>query len=585
MSTAMKRVLTQLDSSGKTTTGTEVVESVLHRSLPWIVVLFATLMGTISQYPGLVNPYVVNGDVPQHVFWAQQFVDEDLFKDDVLTEFAKAIQPYGFVFVYRLASFVMDPLITSKILPIALFIVSALYLFKLVQFISGTLSGIFAALLFVTMPVFLSSMAGGTPRTFAYPLMIIFLYYLIKEDHLKASLLLVLQALFYPLVLLISLCTYALTFLKIEPFKVSLDFQRFKLTCFILASVIGVALAAAKYLPGGSPSQSISAMTKSQMGNAPEYLVNGRFQIVPTPPLTETMLRVSTRPFIGYIADSYLYLAIREFRPAFATLQIGTYIMLACMLLVGLFLVYEFRKGKLWIRRELIYVLVAAVIMYKLADLFLFKLYLPDRYLIYSVPLIVLIIISVTLGRLIAHVKNRTVRTGLTLGMIVFFLISFHMNGVGLVDKSDGKNLYKFLHTLPKNALIAAPPFLADYIPTFSKRKVFINYELTHAWTAGYWAITKSRTSDFFRAYYAADQKVISDFCLKHKIDYVVVDKRDFLPDHLANGKIYFEPFDSEVRSYALKQPRFALLRISETDKLFVDGDLFVVKATALIGS
>ena len=71
-----------------------------------LVALIALAIGTICQYDGLVNPYVINGDVPQHVYWMQQFRDSELFRNDLLTDFARSIQPWGAIAVYRLLSFV-----------------------------------------------------------------------------------------------------------------------------------------------------------------------------------------------------------------------------------------------------------------------------------------------------------------------------------------------------------------------------------------------------------------------------------------------------------------------------------------------
>src|SRR5215475_14374306 len=130
--------------------------------------------------------------------------------------------------------------------------------------------------------------------------------------------------------------------------------------------------------------------------------------------------------------------------------------------------------------------------MFKVSDWMLFKLYFPDRYIGYSIPLVVLIIISVTSAKIIEQWRNRSIRIAARFGILMFLLLHFNIiYGAGLRDQSGYRQLYEHLRTLPKNSLIAAHPSLADYIPTFTKRKVFINFELSHPWPDKYWPVIK----------------------------------------------------------------------------------------------
>jgi hypothetical protein len=367
-----------------------------------------------------------------------------------------------------------------------------------------------------------------------------------------------------------------------------LDLSRTKLLCFMIASFISVALLASNYLSINNISPGNTVVTRSQASSGgQEYSSQGRFQIVPTQSLIQSMLRISAFPFVTYVADSPLYLALlRQLKPESFTPMLGLQVMLVGIFIVTIFLINEIRKGNLVIPSELPYMLLASAIMYELADLFLFRLYLPGRYLTYSVPPIMVIVISLTIVRLISYVTHKSLKAALTVGLIALFSASFiNMRGIGLNDQSKNKNLYRYLNTLPKNALIAASPYVADYIPTFSKRKVVINFELSHPWSVQYWQVIKSRTRDFFHAYYSAEHSDVVEFCKRHKIDYLVVDKRDFNPEHLAVGRIYFEPFDSEIRSYVRNRKQFALLNIPESDRSFVDGNLFVIDVNRLMGS
>jgi hypothetical protein len=162
--------------------------------------------------------------------------------------------------------------------------------------------------------------------------------------------------------------------------------------------------------------------------------------------------------------------------------------------------------------------------MYIIAYLLYFKLYIPGRYLLYTIPLISLILISIFLTRIIEQWRNIKIKTALKIVAIIFMLPHFNMNkGVGLaeysnhyyhqngltVDTQINKNLYTYLNSLPKDSVIAAHPFLADGIPIFAQRKVFISSELSHAWFDRYWETISARTYDFFNAYYAMSSRYI----------------------------------------------------------------------------
>jgi hypothetical protein len=555
-------------------------------SLVYIVFLIATAISINAYYPALVNDYVINGDIAQHVYWMEQFRDQELFRNDLLTEFAKTIQPWGFIEVYRLGSNFADPLWISKILPILMFVLSSVYVFKLVQIFAGSFTGFLAACLFMTMPIFLDTMSSGTARTFGLPFLIMFLHYLVKKDHAKASFVLMLQPLFYPVVFLISSLTYLLTFIELRTWRNLLNQQCIaKVIGFALAGIIGVATLAAKQVLDHKPSLGIT-VTRNEMNGRPEFSSAGRFQIVPTDSLVRSMIWISTVPIIGFIVESPLYLSIRKAKPAFVNPELVSLIMLPVIVVVLLFLVREVKAGSLSIPPELCYLVIASAVMYKIADWVLFRLYLPSRYLQYSIPVVGLIILSLTIGRLIASVKQLRTRRILKVAAIAFLLLHFSINrGIGLSDKSDNRELYTYLSTLPKNTLIAAHPYLADYIPTFSKRKVFINFELSHTWADKYWLTVKARTFDFFDAYYTENPATVTAFCKKYHIDYLIIDKRHFTKEFLQNKKIYFEPFDSYVKNMTHGRNRYALLEWASRSRQFNNGNIFVVPVSELTPS
>ncbi len=84
-----------------------------------------------AHFQALTHPYVVNDDVRQQVFWMARWLDPELFKGDLLAEYARHYVPWGVQGLYWLASWVVDPIAFSKILPGLLFVLLGFCLYRL----------------------------------------------------------------------------------------------------------------------------------------------------------------------------------------------------------------------------------------------------------------------------------------------------------------------------------------------------------------------------------------------------------------------------------------------------------------------
>lgn len=561
------------------------------------VVLIALAIAINSQFAALVSKYVINGDVLQSLYWMQQFRDHELFTNDLLTEYAKHYHaPWGFLLLYRTLSIAIDPLAISKTLPIILFVITSVYVFKLVQRFTNTYTGLLCTSLFMVVPIFLGAMVGGHPRAFGFPFLIIFLYYLIGREHVKACLLLVLQALFYPMIFFLGALTYVFSSVTVRQYRFSLELSRAKVICFLLAVVVSVATLSAKYVFNDSTAIG-TTVTRSQMLNQPEFAEGGRApDLLDIPAFPNAVLALSKNNVLAIIKQYPT--SVRRVNKQI--LNISTVPTLIVILLLGVIsvVITGVVKREITIPKEIWYLLLASAIMYKIADVMFFRLYQPSRYILYVTPFTNILFVSIGVGYVLTRLKNPRIQT--TLKIAVLFLVLLHgglNKGIGLRDYSSyyyhqsgitnnkfaiSKELYDYLHSLPKDTVLAAQPYLADNIPTFAQRKVLVNSELSHPWFDTYWHTLKERTTDFFTAYYATDAQSIHEFCEKYGIEYVVVDKRHFTAAYLEEGKIYFEPFNTAIKELVRNRQDFALLHVSEADKLFVDGEVFVIRRDAL---
>ncbi|HZE20762.1 MAG TPA: hypothetical protein VE082_01800, partial [Desulfobaccales bacterium] len=66
--------------------------------------LISGLIFVWAHFQGLTNPFIINDDVRQQIYWMQQWQDPSLFRGDFLTAYARHYVPWGVKAFYWLAS-------------------------------------------------------------------------------------------------------------------------------------------------------------------------------------------------------------------------------------------------------------------------------------------------------------------------------------------------------------------------------------------------------------------------------------------------------------------------------------------------
>jgi hypothetical protein len=221
------------------------------------------------------------------------------------------------------------------------------------------------------------------------------------------------------------------------------------------------------------------------------------------------------------------------------------------------------------------YLLGASFCLHLLARLLLMKLFVPSRYVEYSLPLFYCVSSGVILAAAIETAGMK--RTAPLLAALLLVLGAVRLEGVGLFDYREQASLYRFLATTPVASVVAGHPEAMDNVPTFARRKVFVSYELSHTWYKRYWATLRRRTDDLFRAYYAADHHTVQRFFERYGIGYMVVRDRDFLPERITSGCAYFQPFGDRIREAATNRNRFAVLDTECFPPVFQQGRIRVI--------
>lgn len=515
-----------------------------------LVAALCLVLFVFAHWSGLTNPYVSNDDVRQQIFWMQQWADPALYPDDPFSQYASAYVPCGVKALYLLpVTLGMNAVYCSKLLTGGLFVLLGVCLFGIGHRLGGrglawTVLGVFWL-----MPAFLYNMSGGISRSFASPLLALFILSWQRGSARWMGLTLVLQALCIPYICILSTASCVLAGLagRLRP-GLAPPFPRAARHLLVVAGVAAVVLA----MNHGFDSAGFGPLTgKADMAGRPEFTEPGRLEIYPQP---------------GIFFDAIYY----PFERIGLFLEAGLAVGIASLTLI-LGLAFFFGRKVDWRglsarSHSLLFLAATSFGLYAVARMVLLKLFVPDRYISYSLYMLYCLALAICfhagLRRLFSSPRRAAVAV-----LCVAVLGGLRLKDQGLFDYSADAPLYEAARHTPKNALFAGHPNLMDNVLTFGERKVFVSYKLAHPWSKGWWNFVRPRIDQFFQAYYAADPEEVRAFCRENHIDFLVVDPAQFQPDFIAK-RPFFAPFDTTIREMTKGRTAFALL--SEQDFPFI---------------
>lgn len=490
-----------------------------------LVALLSAAVFGLAHLAALTNPFVINDDVRQQIFWMQQWQDPELFRGDLLSDYARHYVTWGVKGLYWLASWVVGPITFSKILPGLLFVFLAGCFFKIGEVLWGVRRLAWMAVaVFWLLPFFLDNMSGGLARAFAAPMLALFWLCWLNRSPRGLAVVLLLQALFIPYIFVLA-ATAALLAWGLSrvggssppPFPVRpAHFSLLALGAGLVV-LMNYQFTAAGYGP---------LVSWAEMTNRPEFASGGRFAILPVPSLFWEL--ISPWEFIAPFREGGLIVG-----------SLGGAILLGLAIYGSLRLDRRALKSR-W--QPVCYLGLASLLLYLLARLFWLKLFVPDRYLIYTLNLFYCLALAWCWGSAIQLQRWPRLLTVLAL-ILAAGLGAWRLQGVGLYDFAVYRPVYAALAQTPKDALIAGHPNLMDNVMTFGQRRALATFELSQPWSRGYWQRIKPRLDDLFTAYYTDNPEVVRAFAQKHQVAFLVVDERHFTPAFLAGGR-FFVPFN-----------------------------------------
>ena len=567
------------------------------------------------------NPYIVQDDARQYVFWMGRFFDPGLFPNDLIADYFQSVSPVGYVTLYRSAATIgLDPQVLNKLLPLVIGLTATGFFFALSMTILPVPFTGFAASLLLTQTMWMKDdIVSASPRSFVYPFFLAFLYFLTryrfaesdKEKQLSRQrigiqlipslLAIVILSLFYPQYLLVGAGVLLLTLIRWQGGRPQLSLTRrdgwFYGVHFsaILLMVAYYALSSSEFGP---------VVTAAEARTMPEFWPGGR-----------SFFFNDNLWWFYWVGDRSGIFHVGLLRPA--------------TLCLGLFLPWLMRSPRRYplvsaITHRIILLgqlLMAAFGMWILAHLLLFRLHLPARYMDHSWRFVMAIAAAMTLTIVLDAVLrwSQSLRfpsfngqasstTGLAgersqrlhqngwrsllawtlTGFIAALLLIYpvFVENFPLTKYKQGHTprIFTFLAEQPKDTLVASVVDEVNNIPTFAQRSIFIGREYAIPYHVGYYEQFHERAIALIQAQYTADLQELQDFIRTYGIDYWLLDKDAYELDYAADIWInqYLSDLQPTMDAFAAGATP-ALSRIPKRCSVIKEADLRLIDAACIL--
>jgi hypothetical protein len=539
---------------------------------PWLVLslVFAAYYALLGMRQAFQSDYVVQDDAREYVFWMQRFIDPGLFPNDLIAEYFRSITPPGYAAVYQLMThFGITPLTFSKILPLLLGLTLTVYGFKVSLQLFPIPAAGFVAMQLLNQGLWLrEDLAAAAPRSFATPLLLAFLHYLLRGSWKAIALIIILQALLYPLLLFLSL---GILTIRLAHWKNWLPrFTRQNLLTFALITGLSI-LAFLPYVLASS--EFAPTVTAAQARTMPELWAGGRHPFY------------HPNPWFFWLFGSNSGIVPRFVPPpvwlGFLLPWLGKKLTLAKLINPDIKILPQMAVVALWL-----YFVAHAVIL---------KLFFPTRYTGHAWRIAIALAAGITLILLLdlalrACEQHRSFQRfavlSLTLGLtiaVVFYPAFFrHFPRAGYLVSQETA-LYEFFQQQPKDIVIASLADETSNIPTFAGRSILLSREYALPFHLGYYDRIRERAIDLLEAQYSQDLEKAQAVIQKYGIDFWVIHRNAFKPTYLTtNYKSWLKSFQPAFNDAltALEQKKLpAMASVPPRCRVLKTKQLIVLKA------
>jgi hypothetical protein len=536
---------------------------------PWledaVVVAGAFLASLHAEWRIISGPLVFNQDAEIHEFWMRRFQDHALFRDPLTNAFVDSgYQPEGFRLLYWLASHFIDPVAFGEILPLVLQPLSVWLVFRIVRAHTQWRPAAWIAAALFLVPWEVLRFSGGHPRAFAQPILLLAVFFVLRRQHLAAAVIPPVGFFFYPPAGLAALVIVLLA-TAARGRTLFLDKRRLAWGGLSLAAVAVAAL-----LPRLLTGDSEDLISAARAREYPEFGPAGRMHY-----FANSTLAYLKHNYSGFnLRDSGSILAVAALavflgRPRNAML-LRWQVWCMPIAALGLFAAAQAVLFRLYLPHRYTYALLPffciaigiAVrptfealaqrsrlslipalgfpVVLALLALTVFPLgpqLSPSAFGVWVKEAAPYLAVGLVVGLLVAafvwvgaagenRVHQAAAAAAVIAAAVLVAEVAFAGGGRSRVAACSDVGLYRYLGTLPKNAIIAGDPGDLDCIPIAARRPVVISRKLYQPWNVDYFKVIRPRMFLSVEASYGPSVQAIVQLRARYGADYFLVRNR-----------------------------------------------------------
>ena len=530
--------------------------------------LFGLALACVVERDIFCNPYAVNDDVRNQIYWMAQILNPRYFSQDYIASYFTQpvlVSPV-LAMVYNTLTPWVSPLSLSQWMPFPLVLLATFFLFKFCEKYRNATYAFWSCFAFNCSLWIFKNMAGGLSRAFIYPLLFLTLWLISLNQWVGVTIALLLSALIYPPAFFLAAVLILVELIRFYGKDGYFKHRLLSLLTGIIGSLALLQWRSSQSMIGNAFGPLSSNQSTEGLR---DFFVGGRIVLFPWGNLSAQ-----------WPAPFKLFGELLERLPQlYILIPTGVFLLVLYVYHVHL----KRRLGSLLIPGKVWRLLLSSAILYMVAWACLFYLYVPERYLQYTLPLVPTFVFGTLFYRLqqVWRPKALMAFLGLTLLVTSLFWRDDLMN-----PKPQERALFHYLNTLPAQAMIAAPPGLASNIPLYSFRSVYISNEAYIPFHQRYFRTVKNRLKNWISAYYTDDPQVLAQFIRRNRVDYLVVQLDDF--SHKRIGSLpekYYYAFDpvffNQLRASAANS--FLRRRVPRKLAAFHTDSLRVIESQALL--
>jgi len=512
-------------------------------------------------------------DALQYIPAFYSYLPESIPKNYFDEYYLNAIIPIGYKVLFINAAQHVDLVILSKHLIYIPLFITIIILALCVKELTGSsllaICTVMFALAYSAQAMLLLGFYGGTPRSFAFPIMALGLLYIIKGRPVALGIITIASTIIYPIAGVILGFTMALILILPEKYHTASKGWSFKKRIGFIFAVM--TLSAAILIPQMMLSTDHgSLIAPGALEAFPEADEDGRYAI------GYRMLDSLDIGFlVSYFKKSFL---------ANGTLILGLYDTIyektkINFFALSIFIVQGFiflsiimgfqkitQKGNEAVVRMFL-LLAASFILFVTAYFLQPYMYMPSRYLMYSIPILATILFPVSVVRWamnLKFVKGKEQRAKRFAAIVVLSVIII-AGGKGYTQNDeptkydiDETNFLHAISNLPTNALVAGWPNDTAVRKTKiqTKRNILISRDIHQALHEKNTLHARDITNDLIKAYFATERKHIELLKTKYNVTHILIKTEHY-------GKEppkYFAPFDEKIELIHEQQRQKAIL-------------------------